>query len=82
MAEGVEQGHAADWLAVRKAKHAPLTATAWDAVKREANLAAMTPGQAVQVAAERGWQGFKASWLKAEPAVVKANGSDPFAGAR
>lgn len=64
VAEGVPKQVAADWLKVRRAKKAPLTRTAWDAVKREALAAKMTPAQAVQKAAEAGWQGFKAAWLR------------------
>lgn len=63
MAEGVSEQHAADWLKVRKDKKAPLTVTAWEGVKREAELARLTPAQAVKTSAENGWQGFKASWL-------------------
>lgn len=63
VAEGVEPGVGEAWLKVRKAKKAPLTALAWDGVKREAALAGMTPAEAVKTAAESNWQGFKATWL-------------------
>ncbi len=64
VAEGVDAQHAKDWLIVRKDKGAKkLTLTAWDAVKSEAEKAGMTPAQAVKTAAERTWQGFRASWL-------------------
>src|SRR5574341_1404655 len=83
-AEGIPAKAAADWLAVRKAKRAPLTTTAWARVKLEAAAAGMTPAQAVQHAAENGWQGFKAAWLLQHvvghgslPAAI----SDQFAGA-
>lgn len=62
-AEGVDEAVGRDWLKVRKAKKAPLTETAWAAVKREAALAKMTPAQAVKMATENSWQGFKASWI-------------------
>lgn len=69
IAIGVNEQHAKDWLAIRKAKRAPLTETALDGVKREADLAGITLAQAIKEAAERGWQGFKAEWLKgAKPA--------------
>lgn len=68
-AEGVGAEFARDWLRIRRAKKAPLTPTAWDAIKREAATAGMTPAQAVKIAAESNWQGFKASWL------TTANGS-------
>lgn len=64
VAEGVERQHAEDWLKVRRAKGAPLTSTAWDAVKREASAAGITPPEAVRISAENAWQGFKASWLE------------------
>ena len=72
--EGIPKQVAADWLKVRSTKKAPLTPTAWDAVKREAAAAGLTPAQAVQHAAESGWQGFKASWLD-KPNPAKASGA-------
>ena len=59
LAEGVERQVAEDWLAVRKAK---LTQTALDGVIREAGKAGISVGEAVRIAAERGWRGFKADW--------------------
>jgi len=61
---GVDERHAKDWLQIRKAKRAPLTETALDGVIRESQIAGMTLAQAVKESAERGWQGFKASWLE------------------
>jgi hypothetical protein len=64
---GVKAQHAADWLTARRAKRLPLTLTAWEGVEREAEKAGLTPAQAVEVAAEMSWAGFKASWIaKAE----------------
>ena len=62
--DGVDTKHASDWFQVRKAKRAPLTLTAWEAIKREAVLARVSPAQAVKLAAESGWQGFKAEWVQ------------------
>jgi uncharacterized protein YdaU (DUF1376 family) len=66
-----------DFLAIRKAKRSPLTSTALEAIKREANKAGWTLNQAITECVARGWQGFKAEW------VNKANGKaekfDPFA---
>lgn len=62
VSEGADPQHAADWMAVRARKKAPLTATAWEAVKREAKAAGISSAEAVKVCAERGWQGFNASW--------------------
>jgi uncharacterized protein YdaU (DUF1376 family) len=63
VAEGVPQQAALDWLKVRAKKRAPLTKTVWAAILREAATAGMTPAEAVQKSAERGWQGFEASWV-------------------
>lgn len=60
---GVDHQHAADWLAVRKAKDLPLTRTAWDQTVAEAGKAGITPAEAVRMSAANGWAGFRASWL-------------------
>lgn len=59
---GVSQQIASDFLAIRKAKRAPLTATALDGIKREAGKAGITLEDALRVCVERGWQAFKAEW--------------------
>jgi hypothetical protein len=54
-----------DFQAVRKAKKAgPITETVYNGIVREAEKALITAEQAIQICCERGWQGFKASWLK------------------
>ncbi len=53
----------ADFLAIRKAKKAPLTATALDGIEREARKAGISLAQALAECCSRGWQGFKAEWL-------------------
>ncbi len=64
VAQGVDEQHASDWFKARKSKGAKsLTKTAWDAVKAEALHAGVTPAEAVKIAAENTWQGFKAAWL-------------------
>lgn len=60
---GVDEAHAKDWLAVRKAKKAQMTETALQGVQREAEIAGITLAAAVKISAENSWQGFKASWL-------------------
>lgn len=60
--EGVDPQHAADFLAVRKAKRAPLTATAWTDLKTQAAKAGISAAQAVHICAIKGWQGFNAGW--------------------
>jgi hypothetical protein len=66
-ADGVDPQHAAEWLAIRKHKALPLTQTAWDDLKQEAIKAQLTPAQAVETAVKRGWAGFRATWLLADP---------------
>ena len=63
---GVEQQIATDWLAVRKAKRAPLTKTVLAELQREAQKAGLSVADAVKICASRNWQGFNASWLKPE----------------
>lgn len=53
-----------DFLAIRKAKRAPLTNTALDAIQREAAKAGWTLNEALSESVARGWQGFKADWVK------------------
>lgn len=64
----------ADYLAVRKAKKAPMTATALEGVQREADKAGMTLQQALALCCARGWAGFRADWVAdiARPAVTPA----------
>jgi hypothetical protein len=52
-----------DFMAIRKAKRSPLTATALAGIQREATKAGMSLQDALAVACERGWQGFKADWI-------------------
>ena len=73
VAEGVQQTHAKDWLAIRAAKRSPLTATAWEATKVEAAKAGISIDEAVKLSAVRGWAGFRAEWVE-EPSRA---GSSP-----
>lgn len=53
-----------DWLAVRKAKRAgPVTPTALARLENEARRAGYSLQAAVEEAAARGWQSFKAEWV-------------------
>ena len=64
---GVESQTAKDWLVTRKEKRAgSLTQTVLTALQREASKAGLTVAQAVQVAAERNWAQFVASYLQRE----------------
>lgn len=64
LALGVNEQHAKDWLAIRKAKRAPLTLTALEGIQAEATKARLPLPEAIKIACESGWQGFKAEWLK------------------
>jgi hypothetical protein len=63
LSAGVPAQAAKDWLAVRAKSRAPLTESAWNGLVREAQRAGLSPAQAVQIAAEKGWRGFEASWI-------------------
>ena len=54
----------ADWLTTRG--KAPVTATAWESIKREADKAGMTLDDVLRLMIERGWRGFRASWKAAK----------------
>ncbi|TKS55036.1 hypothetical protein E4582_09865 [Luteimonas yindakuii] len=79
VAEGADRQHAEDWMKVRKA---PLTKTAWLAAKAEAAKLGITPAEAVKIAAENSWRGFKAEWAKnasRKPAEDADNGEPRWA---
>lgn len=57
----------ADFIALRKAKRAPVTRTVVAGIKREADKAGWTLPDAIAECVTRGWQGFKADWVKPEP---------------
>jgi len=54
---------ALDFMAVRKSKRSPMTATALALITKEADKAGITTAQAIAIAAGRGWQSFKAEWI-------------------
>jgi hypothetical protein len=53
-----------DWLALRKAKRAPVTETVLAGARREADKAGMPLEAFLQVWCRRGSQGLEADWLK------------------
>jgi hypothetical protein len=53
-----------DFIALRKAKRAPLSATALASIAKEAEKAAMHIEEALIECVTRGWQSFKAEWMK------------------
>lgn len=63
LAENIDEQLASDFIAIRKAKNAPLTQTALEGIQREANKAKLTLENVLRICIERNWQGFSASWL-------------------
>ena len=53
-----------DFLALRKAKKAPLTETALAMIEKETEKTDLTLNQVLQECVTRGWQSFKADWMK------------------
>jgi hypothetical protein len=75
--DGVDKQVAADWLTLRKAKRLPLTQTAWDGVKAEAQKVDMSPADAVHYAVQANWAGFRADWVQRGGAAVRS-GAQPL----
>lgn len=65
--EDVSQEIFEEWKAQRKAKKSAVSKIVLDGIRREAGLAGVTLEQAMVIQIERGWQGFKAEWLKTAP---------------
>ena len=55
-----------DWLALRKAKKAPVTETALKSARREAEKAGISLNAFLTIWCARGSQGLEASWLKSD----------------
>lgn len=75
--ESVSEAVWQDFLAIRRAKRAPLTDTAIEGIASEAAKAGMTLGEALAMCCQRGWQGFNAGWVDGK---AKAP-AEPWAGA-
>lgn len=61
----VDPGVWRDWLALRKAKSAPVTPTVVESARSEAGIAGLTLEAFLRVWCARGSQGLQADWLKA-----------------
>jgi len=61
--DGMTDQVARDFLTVRKAKKATLTATALALIAKEADKAGITTSQAIAIATARNWTSFKAEWI-------------------
>lgn len=64
IALGVTSEVAKDFIAHRKAKKAPVTKTALTRITNEATKAGISLEDALREMCARGWQGFKAEWIK------------------
>ena len=62
--ESVSQQVWNDFLTLRKAKRAPLTETALAMIEKESEIAGLTLQDALTECVTRGWQSFKADWVK------------------
>ena len=69
---GVSDSVWQEFKSLRKAKKAPITQRAIDAITTEANKAGWTLEKALEECVVRGWQAFKADWVatKANPADI------------
>lgn len=66
-----------DWVALRKAKRAPVTATVVDGARAEAEKAGMPLTQFLRVWCSRGSQGLQADWLKPHERGSPAQQDEP-----
>lgn len=61
--DGVSDSVWTDFRKLRKAKRAPITDTAIEGIRREAQKSGLSLEAALRMCCERGWQGFKAEWM-------------------
>lgn len=66
--EAVSQQVWDGFLAIRKAKRAPISAVALAGIEREAAKAGKTLNEALTICCERGWQAFRADWVESAAA--------------
>ena len=69
---GVSQEVWESFLAIRKARSAPVTTVALAGIEKEAQKAGMGLEQALAMACARGWQSFKAAWAKEQVTASEA----------
>lgn len=60
--EQINEQTARDYLTIRKAKKAPLTKTALNAIKKQASNCGLTLNEAIAFCVVNNWIGFKADW--------------------
>lgn len=61
--DGVSDSVWQDFQKLRKVKKAPITDTALNGIRLEAEKAGMSLGDALAVCCKRGWTGFEAAWV-------------------
>lgn len=76
--DGVAEQVWADWLALRKAKRAPVSLTVLDGAQREADKAGMSLDAFLREWVGRGSQGLKAEWLQEKPSSAARSGAETF----
>jgi hypothetical protein len=75
LSKGIPEDLARDFVALRKAKKAPLTETALKTIEREAVKAGYTLQRTLETCCARGWQGFEAIWVQPKPGSAEARTS-------
>ena len=63
-AEGLAADLAAEYIALRARKRAPLSARAWSGIAAEIGKAGLSLDDGIAKALQRGWVGFEAEWCK------------------
>lgn len=79
--DGVDPQTWVDWLALRKAKRAPVTETVLRQARAEAEKAGMPLGRFLEIWCARGSQGLEAHWLKPNERAGPAQSTRPSASA-
>ena len=69
----------ADYMALRKSKKSPMTATALKGLERECNKAGLSLEAGIRVCCERGWASLKAEWLDDKKLTVHQQQMQAFA---
>lgn len=77
---GLDESLIADYLVVRKAAKAPVTARIWSALNtklEQCKAFGIQPAQALEVAVENGWRGFEVDWVTKRIAAQLPAKSNP-----
>lgn len=71
--EGVSEQTWDDFCMMRNRQKAPISTTAMDGIRREAEKAGWTLEAALSRCVMRNWRGFEAEWVLGKPAAPSAN---------